>query len=332
MRKRDLAGLREPVTCSRNLLLRIKPHTHTHIVPDPPPVIFNTLSAPLPSMRSLTAIKLYVLIPLAVVGGVVVLLGNYFHPQKKASYQKLKGISVRESYGFFEYSDEQWERKKSNHRRQKQRQRGQIPSNKKNNSGRIFYQYNWEPSWSCGYEQRIGKIGDGGKWVCDAFKIEEALDCNVLSIGSNNDWSFEEAIFQLNPLCKIYTIDHTIVPKNKPSFVNWYNVGLGATKHDLISTMDEILQITGLSNSSIDILKIDCEGCEWRVYQDFFKGFFRQIMIELHDVGKNFEVNNFFEAMNDNGYVIFHKEPNTFGCSGDCIEYSFIRLNISNTI
>lgn len=257
--------------------------------------------------------------------------GRIFSPTTGSFTEKSTGISVSESYGFFDYSDDQWRRKKKNHRLQKQKQRGQIPSNKKQSSGRIFYQYNYEPSWSCGYEQRIGKMGDGGKWVCDAYKIEKALECNVLSIGSNNDWSFEKAIFQLNPLCKIHTLDHTIVPKNKPSFVNWYKVGLGATKHDLISTMQDILQMTGLSNSSIDILKVDCEGCEWHVYQDFFKGTFRQIMIELHGVGEIFKVHNFFEGMNDNGYVIFHKEPNTFGCSGDCIEYSFIRLNISET-
>ena len=85
----DLAGLRESVTSSSNCLLGIKPHTHTRIVPERPLIIFNNPSAPLLSMRSLTAIKLYVLIPLAVVMGGVVLFGDQFHGQKVHEVHRL---------------------------------------------------------------------------------------------------------------------------------------------------------------------------------------------------------------------------------------------------
>lgn len=255
---------------------------------------------------------------------------------QNSRYQK----SLEESHGFLRYSEKQWERKKKIHRWQSGRQRG-----KQTTTGPTFYQNNWEPTWSCGYEQRIGNLGDGGKWVCDAYLIAEAPACNILSIGSDNDWSFEEAMHNLNPRCKIHTFDHTIMGrvKNKPDYVNYYPMGLGPQSAGPIGTMDVLLQAAGLSNTSVDILKIDCEGCEYMVYNEFFKGFIRQIMIELHGIScpNNYpgtsscrnkagplHVNQFFESMDLNGYVIFHKEPNTLGSGGDCIEYAFVKLNL----
>lgn len=231
--------------------------------------------------------------------------------------------SLRESFDFLSYSNEDWQRKKDIHNWQSKRQHG-----KQHSEGKKFYQENWEPTWSCGYEKRIGKIGDGGKWVCEAYLIAEATNCNVISIGSANDWSFENAIHELNPKCKIFTFDHTITPKDKPDFVQFHALGLGPTVQGNIGTMNYLLQTAGLSDKVVDILKIDCEGCEWQIYHEFFSGFIRQILIELHGVGPMHRSNEFFKAMDKNGYVIFHKEPNTLGCSGDCIEYAFLKLNL----
>jgi hypothetical protein len=234
--------------------------------------------------------------------------------------------SLKESGGFFRYSDDQWERKKSVHKWQSKRQRGAQSKH-----GHIFFQDNWEPTWSCGYEQRIGKIGDGGKWVCDAYLLAEADECNIISIGSRNDWSFEEAIHRLNQKCKISTFDCTITPKNKPEYINYYPLCLGSKVEGKIGTMDVLLKTAGMLNKNIDILKIDCEGCEYSVYKEFVKVFIRQILIELHGVGKRgkrFEANEFFQSMDRNGYVIFHKEPNTIGCKGRCIEYGLLKLNL----
>merc|ERR1712094_50071 len=76
---------------------------------------------------------------------------------------------------------------------------------------------------------------------------------------------------------------------------------------------------------SIDIFKIDCEGCEWNTYKSWFgSGVYIQIQIELH--GVNSQTHAFFKFLFDLGYVIFHKESNTLGCSGSCIESSLLRL------
>jgi len=233
--------------------------------------------------------------------------------------------SAAESFGFLEYTDAKWERKKKVHARQSTRQHGP-----QSGTGRVFFQNNWEPSWSCGFEQRIGRIGDGGKWVCDAYLVSEASECNVLSVGSNHDWSFETSVHELNPRCKIHTFDHTSGPAGKPDYVHFYATGLGPAKIGSVQTMDGILEMAGLHNKTVDLMKIDCEGCELEVYPQFTAGFIRQVLVEIHMPARvrPAQVNNLFEHMQRHGYVIFHKEPNTLGCSGDCIEYGFLKLNL----
>mmetsp|Transcript_9038 Transcript_9038/g.22312 ORF Transcript_9038/g.22312 Transcript_9038/m.22312 type:complete len:311 (+) Transcript_9038:103-1035(+) len=230
-------------------------------------------------------------------------------------------LSSQDSSGFLEYNDDQWMRMRGVHQAQSLRQHGLgIQST----SGRKFFQANWEPTLSCAFEQRLGKIGDGGKWVCDAYRIAEAEMCNVVSIGSNNDWSFEQAVHKLNPRCKIFTFDHTITPHNVPAYVTFHKIGLGTSDNGPLLTVGSALRKIGLENKTVDIFKIDCEGCERNIFLEFLKPDLRQILIEVHSA--NWPVNSFFEAMNSAGYVIFHKEPNTYGCGGNCIEYGFLKL------
>tara|TARA_B110000858_G_scaffold48757_1_gene56195 strand:- start:269 stop:604 length:336 start_codon:yes stop_codon:yes gene_type:complete len=42
---------------------------------------------------------------------------------------------------------------------------------------------------------------------------------------------------------------------------------------------------------------------------------------------KSQDAHELLSAMRVNNFVVFHKEPNTYGCSGDCIEYAWIKLN-----
>jgi hypothetical protein len=66
----------------------------------------------------------------------------------------------------------------------------------------------------------------------------------------------------------------------------------------------------------------------------------RQILIELHPVVYRNRIasenelkiaNDFFKRFRDNGYVIFHKEPNNLvnNC-GNAVEYSFLLIEGMN--
>lgn len=233
--------------------------------------------------------------------------------------------SLEESFGFFQYSDEMWLAKKHVFERQSARQH----SPNTYPSGRTYFQYNWEPDFTCDHEERIGNIGDGGKWLCQAYLLARAEECNVMSIGSANDYSFEDAVHALNPRCSIHTFDHTVAPTGTPPYVHFHSIGLGTHNQGNIHTMKDVIGIIGMEGKPIDILKIDCEGCEFEVYPEFFQIFIRQILMEIHFTTHE-QTNSLLQAMHDHGYAIFHKEPNTSGCSGDCIEYAFVKLNLSS--
>ena len=79
-------------------------------------------------------------------------------------------IPQPEAFSFVEYSPENWKIKKSIYKRQSLKQHGQITAK----NGRSYFQYNWEPSFTCDFEERIGGMGDGGKWLCNAYKITKA--------------------------------------------------------------------------------------------------------------------------------------------------------------
>ena len=41
--------------------------------------------------------------------------------------------------------------------------------------------------------ERVGSTEDGGKWVCGEY-LPQSNDCHIISLGSNGDFSFEEAM------------------------------------------------------------------------------------------------------------------------------------------
>jgi hypothetical protein len=224
------------------------------------------------------------------------------------------------SYGFLNITDADWDLKRAIHWRQSAKQRGGHFL-----SSRDYFTENWEPTMACDFEERIGRQGDGGKWVCNPQGLKTR--CNVISIGSDNDFSFEEALHALNPACNIHTFDHTIEPK-APAFVHFHPFGIGDTQAGRLLTMDGIIQAAGLENQEIDILKIDCEGCEIDVFADMMGHPIRQILMEVHGWGSvsQYDMDDLFETMGRNKYVIFHKEPNLY-TKGECVEYGFVNVD-----
>jgi len=79
---------------------------------------------------------------------------------------------------------------------------------------------------------------------------------------------------------------------------------------------------------TIDIFKIDCEGCEWETFGDWMDPDIpnlQQILVEVHGAPKKHAL-KFFDGLKDAGYATFHKEPNIQFDSG-CIEYAFLKLD-----
>ncbi len=86
------------------------------------------------------------------------------------------------------------------------------------------------------------------------------------------------------------------------------------------------------------------EGCEWHTYKDWIKEDIRQILIETHELPfphmvrpteqfgplPQMGANEYFDAFEENGFVMFAKEinsPNWNGfVGGRCSEWSYIKM------
>jgi hypothetical protein len=104
---------------------------------------------------------------------------------------------------------------------------------------------------------------------------------------------------------------------------------LARTKESQVyRTFQETIDKLGHKHRIIDVLKVDCERCEWDTYADWLAADveIRQIQVEVHNV--NTHAIKFFESLQKAGYVTFHKEANTIA-KGDCYEYAFMKLKDS---
>ena len=81
----------------------------------------------------------------------------------------------------------------------------------------------------------------------------------------------------------------------------------------------------GHAERTIDIFKIDCEYCEWVVFEDWLKQDMRKKIVETHNAPYPHAPTLFF-TLHDAGYVIFSKEANYY-TDGETIEFGFIKLS-----
>ena len=86
----------------------------------------------------------------------------------------------------------------------------------------------------------------------------------------------------------------------------------------------------GHEGKIIDILKIDCELCEYSSYMHWLSDLketgvmARQLLLEIHNDPLP-DVINLMLALRNFGYVMFHKEANYLN-QANCIEAAFILL------
>ena len=205
---------------------------------------------------------------------------------------------------------------------------------------RGWYQDNAEPSYTCLFEERLGPKGEGGKWVCDPSSLLYTTECLVYSVGSNNDFHFEEAVLQVARNCQIHVFDHTVKnPSKKPRHVHFHPWGLASVTDpttNLKSLADIVAQL-GHAGKKINILKIDCEGCEWTTFETWHDAdvVIDEILLEVHGgttaPRDNPVAKQLMQNLAAHDYRIFHKEPNIqFAAVGDdlCFEYGFKRVSM----
>ncbi|UJR28677.1 hypothetical protein I4U23_009906 [Adineta vaga] len=243
-------------------------------------------------------------------------------------------LSMAESDGWFCESDSNWKRRKMIDHTQHQR-------NRISEERYLFFQDNWEPTIHCAFERRIGKPGDGGKWICDIHRFKELIDSELLiySFGSNDEFSFESAVKKKLPSADIHTFDsgHYECPED---ICTYHRALLGDGKDHRSKSLQMIMNELGHEDRQIHILKVDIEGSEYKLFEELFRKskkkhnnipYIRQILFEIH-LGDEYDTESvqrahrLFELFRENNYAIFHKEPNLYGAQS-YFEYGMLRLN-----
>ena len=146
---------------------------------------------------------------------------------------------------------------------------------------------------------RSGRAWDGSKFVCGMHVYKRLRDkCVVYSVGSNNDFTFEEAIVASSK-CEIHTFDCNVVPavptrlQRRVTFHRWclgardevVRSGIETGHGSLITFKTWDTTLRELKHSHVDLLKMDIEGYEWDVYDGMLRSTYPlpfQITTELH--------------------------------------------------
>ncbi|KIJ98366.1 hypothetical protein K443DRAFT_104106 [Laccaria amethystina LaAM-08-1] len=211
-------------------------------------------------------------------------------------------------------------------------------------------------AFNCPHEvERLGALGDGGKWVCGISRVQEKPDCIVYSFGINYESSFEAEILENTKHCEIWGYDFSVksfgpeIPKSLTHRTHFKAFGLsGADKHGPddtppMYTLETLMKLNG--HTHIDILKIDIEGWEFDTLTTLLKPYvssglpvpFGQLQLEIHIWQKTFdEYLAWWEMLEAVGLRPFWTEPNlvyqNYNKQGtsDLAEYSFLNVKGDN--
>jgi hypothetical protein len=184
--------------------------------------------------------------------------------------------------------------------------------------------------------------GDGEKRACSLTKLIHSGqdDCTIISLGSNNEWDFEVAIYNAFPACQIETFDCTLPSHIRPpahiaSRTRLHHVCVGPTDRldengREYKSWKSILTLMNVKTAPL-YLKMDIEGHEYQVLRSIIDDgtmLPMQIAFELHyqSLTENLpwalnqkrkstaELLTFMEYLHYEGGYFFIDQRNNVGC------------------
>jgi hypothetical protein len=205
------------------------------------------------------------------------------------------------------------------------------------------------PDYNCpSLKERIGRIGDGGKWVCGMRRFSEGRQCLVYSLGSAGDTTFEEEFLNRTE-CEVHTFDPSLPPDTQDAVLGregliFHSVGIGGAQYRQLSSdapesssnvqsLQAVME--GLGHVWLDVLKIDIEGHEWGLLSEYYATPdanlpATQLLVEFHFPDNAAIVWQVFDMLLADNFRVFASEPNYYCGDGCCaknlIEYAFIKV------
>eukprot|EP00667_Euglena_gracilis_P012672 EG_transcript_13018 len=199
------------------------------------------------------------------------------------------------------------------------------------------------PEWFCEDTRRLPPemTGDGPKWACGMETFKKHPKVLLVSMGCWGEIDWERAVRGWLPQAEMHLIDPSghdggwDLPKTleqlKPLNVTFHEFWIGSThvpghKFPVLSVVEAMKRL-GHAGETIDILKVDIEGHEWKALPEPIASGalkFHHFNVEVHNMNCREHI-PFFAALDKQDYRMFYKEPNHWGCGGSgCIEYSFV--------
>jgi hypothetical protein len=254
----------------------------------------------------------------------------------------------KESNGFFkDIPAHVWQAKKNRVKNQPKHNDKELGLRSKytnRNSPSKWYEHNWQANFHCAAERRVGGTSEGAKYVCDVHRIIPSKECLVYSFGRGSpnsrtfDFAFEQDLF--NELggpgsCEIHVFDQRIgdYGGDVPEGITVHNWGLegeidAPKARRGFMTLKETVHHLGHEGRHLEIMRIDCDGCEWHTFSEWVSSGVlpRQLLVSLHGAPRNED--ELFELMEKEDFAIFHREADTrYG--GLWQEYGFLKLDPS---
>jgi len=210
-------------------------------------------------------------------------------------------------------------------------------------------------AFNCPHDvERLGALGDGGKWVCGISRVAEKPDCVVYSFGINGESSFEAEILANTNHCRIWGYDFSVksfgpeISILRSHRTHFKAVGLAGSDKPHgdppMFTLETLMR--GNGHTHIDILKIDIESWEFETITALLTPYiasgkplpFGQLQLEIHLWNKTFhEYLVWWETLEAAGLRPFWTEPNLVyqnynknTSSADLAEYSFLNIKGDN--
>jgi hypothetical protein len=206
------------------------------------------------------------------------------------------------------------------------------------------YMWDWYPPyWPCLDRERVGRAGDGGKWMCGMEALAGARECVVYSYGVRDQASWEAELVD-RTRCVVYAHDPSVkgLPKHaqgRPA-LRFERLGLNETGSPGFETLLTTMRRRG--HAWLDVLKLDIERTELCTVPVMLAELaaataggggvpFGQLLLEIHHNEREPDrTHALFDALERAGLVPFSSEVNHVPCLNKEVpkvfEYSFVAL------
>ena len=183
-------------------------------------------------------------------------------------------------------------------------------------------------------ERVVGSASDPTKWwLCHVRHLNRLKHCIIYTSGPPNGLMVETKLQAMLPDCQIHVLDPSglsTTSTNSNSTIQVHNYGLAAITKEVTTeegkfvvskTLPDVMALLG--HNHIDLLVLNCAGCEWAIYEQLLAIDLHQLVVQVHGM----QHASFFTSMTKAGFVLFYQAPTTWKqVTGRAHVLSFLKL------